>query len=267
MVERLKSAIERAREKRNVSQTLEAAAPPAASADWRAAPEVGLDPATLAAGRVVALERRDPANVPFDILRTRILKLLRDEKIARIGVTSPSKGCGKTVVAANLALSLARQRDHKAILLDMDLRAPRLASTLGLRARASMRAFLTGETDIADCLSRVGENLLLFVNETVEHDAAELMHSREAARVLADMRRRYAPDILIYDLPPLPTSDDVIGFTPNLDGALLVAAAGATLPSEIQDCERQLSGAAPLMGVILNKVEGDAEGVYQTDYA
>ena len=120
MVERLKKAIDKARAHRE--QVLAGAVPPAvnpeerprgpveatAPADpspWAALEEVTLDVAHLKRRRVVSYQKNDPAHVVFDVLRTRLLKVFKDNSWSRIAITSPTRGCGKTFVAANLALN------------------------------------------------------------------------------------------------------------------------------------------------------------------
>ena len=77
--------------------------------DWEALSRFALDPRHLARNRVISAGRTDPAHVAFNVLRTRILRALKARGWSRIGITSPSQGCGKTFVASNLALSLSRQ--------------------------------------------------------------------------------------------------------------------------------------------------------------
>ena len=67
----------------------------------------------------------------FDALRTKILQQMRANGWRRVAITSPGAACGKSTVALNLAFSLARQPDMRAILLDLDLRRPSLARMVG----------------------------------------------------------------------------------------------------------------------------------------
>ena len=103
----------------------------AGASQWGALDEFTLDVAHLTRTRGVSYQKNDPAHVVFDVLRTRLLKVCKDNSWSRIAITSPTRGCGKTFVAANLAFSLARQAECRTVLIDMDLRLPELASTLG----------------------------------------------------------------------------------------------------------------------------------------
>jgi len=292
MVERLKEAIEKARAQRarNALQAAAVAAPaqggpepggprqggprqggpvpdgPVPGFDWS-----GLTPLTVAAEklqrrRIITLDRTDPAHAAFDVLRSRILKAFQDNGWSRLAITSPTKGCGKTFVSANLALSFARQPDIRTLLVDMDLRAPNVANTLGQRDRQAIRDFLTGTTPPETYLRRLGDNLAVALNTERVRDAAEMILERRTASVLSQTIARLAPDMVIYDLPPMLVTDDAFAFLPQVDAVLLVAAAGETRASQIEACEQLLQGNSAFLGVLLNKVEDHAEDSYGYGY-
>ena len=281
MVERLKKAIDKARAHRE--QVLAGAVPPSvgpekrpqdpveatAQADpspWAALEEVTLDVAHLKRRRVVSYQKNDPAHVVFDVLRTRLLKVFKDNGWSRIAITSPTRGCGKTFVAANLAFSLARQAECRTVLIDMDLRLPELASTLGLTTPHSIECYLTGETRPEAYFRRVGPNLALGLNTERVRDSAELIQDECTAQALARMCDLYRPSAVIYDLPPMLVGDDAIGFLPQIDCVLLIAAAGQTKAAEIEECERLLGENTNFLGVLLNKCEVKASDAYQYGY-
>jgi Mrp family chromosome partitioning ATPase len=278
LVERLKKAIDKARAHRE--KVLAGAVQPyvspeerprgpeeaAALAPWAALDEVTLDVAHLHLKRIVSYQKNDPVHVVFDVLRTRLLKVFKDNGWSRLGITSPTKGCGKTFVAANLALSLARQAECRTVLIDMDLKLPDLAGTLGLTTPRSIERYLTGQTRPEAYFRRVGPNLALGLNTERVHDSAELIQDGRTAQVLARMCDLYSPDAVIYDLPPMLVSDDTIGFLPQIDCVLLVAAAGQTKSAEIDECERLLGETTNFLGVLLNKCKVETVDAYQYGY-
>jgi len=285
LVERLKKAIDKARAHRErvlagaAPPTVDSEAPlqgpprgpmeanaPAGRSPWAALREVTLDAAHLERKRVVTYGKSDPAHVAFDILRTRLLKVFKDNGWSRLAITSPTKGCGKTFVSANLALSLARQAECRTVLIDMDLKLPGLAGTLGLAAPCSIKSYLTGHERPEDYFQRVGLNLALGLNTERVRDSAELLQDERTAQALALMRKLYRPDAVIFDLPPMLVSDDAIGFLPNVDCVLLVAAAGQTNPAEIEEFERLLGETTNFLGVLLNKCEVTTSDAYQYSY-
>lgn len=279
MVERLKEAIEKARSQR--AEVLgRAPAMPVADAgipgvpagapgaiDWAALAPLSLAPGRLQRNRVITLDRSDPAHTTFDVLRSRILKAFQNHGWTRLAITSPSKGCGKTFVAVNLALSFARQPDLKTLLIDMDLRAPSVALTLGQKERMAIRDLLTGATEAETHLRRLGDNLAVALNTERVRNAAELILERRTASVLSQTIAWLAPDLVIYDLPPMLANDDAFAFLPQVDAVLLIAEAGETRGGQIEACERLIEGNAAFLGVVLNKVERRGEDAYGYDYA
>lgn len=235
-----------------------AAAPAEVEAAWDALESVRLDRAHLGRSRVISFGRTDPAHSAFDMLRTRLMQALREKGWSRVGITSPTKGCGKTFVAANLAISLARQSRCRTLLMDLDLRVPNLAKTLGIRGRRSIRELLTGEAAAEDFLLRPVPNLAVGLNTRRMRNAAEFLQDPETIAVLDGLQARFAPDVVLYDLPPMLACDDVVGFLPQIDGLLLVIGGGITRADEVSKCERLIEQHGPLLGVIMNRAEDPA---------
>lgn len=272
MVERLKEAIEKARAQRAQLLAGGPAAPasapprPEGASAWTALQPIELSPGRLQRNRIITLDRSDPAHTTFDVLRSRILKAFQDRGWKRLAITSPTKGCGKTFVAVNLALSFARQPDLKTLLVDMDLRAPSVARALGLEMRSSMRDFLTGSLAPEAHLRRLGDNLALALGGARVGNAAELILEKRTATILAQTIDRMSPDIVIYDLPPMLVNDDAFAFLPQVDAVLLVAAAGETRAGQIAACERLFQDGTAFLGVVLNKVEERPDDAYAYGY-
>jgi Mrp family chromosome partitioning ATPase len=229
---------------------------------WTALEQITLDPRHLERNRVITQARNEPAHVAFDVLRTRVLRAFEKHGWTRLGITSPTSSCGKTFIASNLALSLARQHDCRTVLMDMDLRSPSLAQVLGVPDPDPIRWFLSGEVAPGDYLRRVGSNLAIGLNAERVRDAAETMQAPATALALETMQSTYAPDIVVYDLPPMLSCDDVLGFVPQLDCVLLVVGGGRTKPAEVTECERLLADQTQLLGVLLNQAEDAAATQY-----
>lgn len=222
---------------------------------WARLREVRLDPVHLARGRVVAAGRDDPAAWDFDLLRTRTLRALKDRGWRRVAVTSPSVACGKTFIAANLALSLARVPGCATVLMDFDLRIPSQARLLGLTEVGALRDVLTGRTPYDRHFVRVGERLALGLNTRAEADASELLQDPATLKALGLIQAALQPDVVIYDLPPVHACDDVLAFSPQFDAVLLVARGGVTKAEDIRRCERLFGDQTPILGVVLNDSE------------
>ncbi len=222
---------------------------------WAQLRAVRLDPVHLARNRVVAAGREDPAAWDFDLLRTRVLRALKARGWRRVAVTSPTVACGKTFIAANLALSLARVPGCATVLMDFDLRIPSQARLLGLAEVGALRDVLTGRIPFEQHFHRVGERLALGLNARAEVDAAELLQDPSTAEALGGILAVLQPDVVIYDLPPVHACDDVLAFSPQFDAVLLVARGGVTRAEDIRRCERLFGDQTPILGVVLNDSE------------
>lgn len=222
---------------------------------WTALRPVRLDPVHLARGRVVAAGRDDPAAWDFDLLRTRTLRALKDRGWRRVAVTSPTVACGKTFIAANLALSLARVPGCATVLMDFDLRIPSQAQLFGLRGVGALREVLAGRKPFEQHFVRVGERLALGLNGRAEPDASELLQDPSTIETLSRIQSALQPDAVIYDLPPVHACDDVLAFAPQFDAVLLVARGGVTRAEDIRRCERLFGDQTPILGVVLNDSE------------
>src|SRR5215469_11254709 len=102
--------------------------------------------------RIVAHNAADPRSKAFDMLRTQVLQSMDQKNWRFLAITSPTAGCGKTVTAINLALSIARQPERSSLLIDMDLQRPSVASCLGLKSRDGVHGVLEGRTALADAI-------------------------------------------------------------------------------------------------------------------
>lgn len=226
---------------------------------WTSLPLAKIEPRHLAASRIVTLSRTDPAHGAFDLLRTRVLHEMRQRGWTSVAVTSATPGAGKSVVALNLAFSLANCEDCRTLLLDLDLRSPRIARDLGVKSTAAMENFLTGRLDVEEMFQRYAPNLAIASNGQPVRLAAELLQSPRTAKVFAELKRKLMPDIVICDLPPMLASDDLVAFLPNVDCAILVVEAEKNTPEEVDRCEQELALRTNVLGVVLNKCRHDCD--------
>lgn len=285
-MERLQTAIQKARADREVGARLAgtdpAAAPPLrttppaagavgyAGADdprealWLALPQVE----RTTGQRPLRLTTVDPSAeaAPFDLLRTRLLQITQPQGWKRIAVVSAQAGAGKTTVTANLAFSLSRQEDVRTIAMDFDMRRPNLAPTLGVRApETGMVEMLRGEVPFTAQARRAGRNVAFALNGQPARHTAELLQSRRALDRIEAIERDYAPDFLLFDLPPVFGSDDSIGFLRHVDAVLIVAEAEKTPLKQLDLLERQVAELSNVIGVVLNKCHYK-EAIYGSQY-
>lgn len=224
-------------------------------AAWDALRPAMVNPAVLQRNNLFPDPSPDPAAAAIDLLRGRLLQALRENGWRRVAVTSATRGCGKSTVAANLALSLARRPSGRTVLLDLDLRRPGLADLFGLPAPGPMRDLLSGRAAPAVHLLRAGRGLALGLNARAEAAGADLLLEPAAQEALAAVARDLDPEVVIYDLPPALGSDDVVAVLPQTDAVLLVADGTQTTAEDLRACERLFQGRVPLLGVVLNRAQ------------
>jgi protein-tyrosine kinase len=256
-MERIKLAIERARQQAPALTT-----PPAGSApDFlrdldRGVPVdlLPLDPVHLERNRIVALERDGPLRAPFDLLRTQVLQKMEEHGWRTIAITSPSTQCGKTVVAINLALSIAHHPARSALLVDFDLRRPQIASYLGLpEAKTTLNEVLTGGADVNGAIVHAGiPRFLVLPTRGRVPGAAEILASERVRTILHGLRNEAPDRVVVIDLPPIAAVDDVIAVLPRVDCVLLVVGNGNSTKQQIEESRRHLAR-FNLVGVVINK--------------
>ncbi|MBW4981171.1 CpsD/CapB family tyrosine-protein kinase [Mameliella sp. CS4] len=237
--------------------------PDTVEAAWAGLSEMTVDKGHLDRNRIITASRDDPAHAAFDVLRTRLLQALHENGWRRVAITSPGKECGKTFTAANLAISLSRQENCRTLLLDFDMRRPNMHKILGINDPGSLGDMLRGVTAPGDHLLRMGRNpvnagrnIAFGLNSRPEAYAAELLQDPRAEECLRRIEDDFAPDVVLIDLPPALSYDDVIAARPLFDGVLLVIGGGMTTEKEIAEVERRLGDSTPILGMILNKAEG-----------
>ncbi|MCG7624728.1 CpsD/CapB family tyrosine-protein kinase [Epibacterium sp. Ofav1-8] len=212
--------------------------------------------------------RTSPTARAFDLLRTRMLHTLRDHGWKRVAICAPTAKCGASFTAANLALSLARVPGSRTVLMDMNLRNPGVAKSLGLERAAlysgDMPGFLRGELRLEDHLVAAGDSLALGLNTSACYNAAEVLHEATCAATITDMIRRTCADVVLFDMPPVLQNDDVAAFLPQVDGVLLVSDAEQTTARHLRACEKMLAGHTQLLGVVLNRAR-NGDGLNSTD--
>ena len=277
-MERIQAAIQKAKEQRADAPVPQAqptgpiaaarqarngyTAPPAPA--WAEIAAFEPDAQLMAKHRIVTFADTDPAHTTFDMIRTKILRVLRQNGWTSLGITSPTNGCGKTTAALNIAFSLAHQPDVRTVLVDLDLRRPAVAPHIGLSRPQSMASVLQGTRPVAENFVRYGETLAIGTNAAGMRASSELLLNAATAGGVAALKAAFQPDVLIYDLPPMLMSDDVMAFLPHLDCVLLVAAAEKSRLDEVDKCEQELAEQTQVLGVILNKCRygGEDYGYY-----
>lgn len=219
---------------------------------WQALPLFKPSIRRLRRNRIVAADGGRPA-MDFDVIRTRMMQEMQANGWRRVAITSPTASCGKSTMVMNLAFSLARHRDHRTMVIEMDMRKPALANAMQIPQEHQVSRVFEGREPFEDHAVRVGDNLIFATNRNAVAGSAELLQSAGTAKALDDLSARYAPDMMIFDMPPMLTGDDTMAFLARVDCVLLLAAAEQSSIKQIDKCERDIASQTNVMGVILNK--------------
>ena len=269
-MERIKDALEKARNQRSTQSSGNAGLDAQSQQPNESAPfephelerlsyehtkTIGLDHAWLEKHRVVALNKNERASWTFDLLRTQVMQKMEERGWRTLGVVSPTPEAGKSVVSINLAMSIARQSHKTALLVDFDLRRPKVGEYLGLPMEKSLNEYFSGQASLAEIMvnPEIPRFVVLPTGRPVPK-SAELLSSPQTQSLINELRDRYDSRIIIFDLPPVLSADDAIAVLPMIDCVLLVVGNGMSKPVEIEETMRYLNP-FNLLGMVLNKSE------------
>ena len=232
------------------------------SISYSKANSVKLDSIHLENYRIVAQNKHDPTGWIFDSLRTQVLQKMEENDWRTLAVLSPTPESGKTLVAINLAISIAKQPKKTAMLVDFDLRKPRVAQYLGINREKSINNFLTGDANLAEIIVNPGIPRLTIVptNKPVNR-SSETLSSNIVQNLVIELKERYDSRIVIFDLPPILNADDAMVMLPQVDCVLLVVADGQHSEAEI-DRTMLLLAKSNILGVVVNKAEAEPNSYY-----
>jgi len=212
--------------------------------------------------RIVSFNRNDPKSICFDLLRTQVLQRMGENGWHTLAITSPTQEAGKTVVAINLAMSIAHQTNKTAILVDFDLRHPKIGAYLGIPMDKSLNDLLDGTVEIPDILVNPDmPRLVVLPTKSSVKRSSETLSSKIISDLIKEMRERYESRLVIIDLPPLLLTDDAIALLPQIDCVLMVVANGMSTKREIEDSIHLLKG-SNLIGTVLNKADIEQKAYY-----
>lgn len=195
----------------------------------------------------------DPISDIFRVLRLKVLKHLRASGASTIAICSANPGEGKTLVAANLAASLAMDINHTVLLADVDLRRPSLQSLFGLSCGLGLSDYLLRNATIPECLVSPGiDRLVLLPAGAAINNSSELLSSPMMLRLTKELKSRYSNRIVVYDLPPLLPSDDGAVLLEQIDASILVVEDNKTPKHDIEQVLDALKE-HELIATVLNK--------------
>ncbi|MGY6548151.1 MAG: hypothetical protein ACXIU7_03980 [Roseinatronobacter sp.] len=204
------------------------------------------------------LARRTEVMSRFDLLRTQLVTRFRDRLPVSLGLSAPSRDVGVSFTVAGLVASFARRGDLRVIALDLNPVHPALHTYFEfLPNETSILDLLQGNVGSGAALTRLTDKVALGLGRPVAPDYLSAGFSaKDVKATLAEITDRYAPDLLICDLPPMLDGDFALTAATNLDTMLLVAHGKRTRSEDMLACERLLAGQTEFLGVVLNSYTG-----------
>ena len=215
-------------------------------------------------GKVEFIVANKPKSIPseaFKALRTRVQFSNVDiESFKTILITSATPAEGKTVIALNLAGSFA-QADKNVLLIDCDLRKPRMHGIFGVNKNPGLVNYLFNQVSLDEIIWRSDliENFTYITSGTIPPNPAEVLQSRAMQNFLDNMRRRF--DMIILDSPPIISVTDSEILSRMVDGSILVVSAENTEVDMMKHAvDLMRNEKSPFLGVVLNNF------IYRTGY-
>ena len=205
--------------------------------------------------RIVSGVENDATGAAYKLLRTQILQRMKSHGWNTLAVTSTAPGEGKTLTAINLAISIARDLNHTVLLVDADLRRPSISRYFGCSLKFGLYDYLVHEVALPEILFNPGiDRLVVLPGSNSVSNSSELLTSPKMVHLAEEMKGRYAGRIVIFDMPPLLVTDDVLAFAPHLDAALLVLQDGKTRKQGLMRALEMLQ-VVNVVGTVLNMAQ------------
>jgi polysaccharide biosynthesis transport protein len=199
---------------------------------------------------VAALAPDAPPSEQYRALRMRVSHADHGSPAHVLLVTSPGRREGKTLTAANLALTMARDHQRRICIVDADLRYPRMQKLFGLPDGPGLADVLTGRFTMTDALTLIEDQqvTLLAAGRPSAHPS-ELLGGQKMREVIETLRSNF--DRVVVDAPATAPLADLGILAPLVDRVVLVVRAGQTTKPAIQEAVATI-GAERLLGIVLN---------------
>ena len=207
----------------------------------------------LARNLIVPGVGSDAVSSAYKMLRTHVLQRMTANGWNVLAITSPGPGEGKTLTALNLAITMAREVNITVLLVELDLRRPALHRLLGYEPGPGITDYLVRDTPLSEVMFTPGfDRLVIIPAGPPAEDSSELLSSPRMVDLVQELKQRYPRRLVLFDVPPLLTSDDGLAFMPYVDAALLVVAEGQTAHEDIALAKDMLTS-THLLGAVLNR--------------
>lgn len=191
----------------------------------------------------------------YRVLRTNLKFSNVDGTKKVILLTSSTPNEGKTTTIANLAVTMAKY-SLKTLLIDGDLRKPRIHEQLGLKKSGGLTNYLVGKYDIDHYIQRIPQfdNLDVLTSGIEPPEPSELLYSDKMKQLIRHAREAY--DIVLIDAPPILAVSDTSIIATEVDGVVLVIASNQAKIEDVKQAKEQVERTGvKILGSVLTKVK------------
>ena len=202
---------------------------------------------------VAAIAPHSAVAEQYRAIRTRISQHEEHTPLRTVMITSPGANEGKSITAANLALTMAQEIQRQVVLVDADLRAPSVPALFGIDADGpGLAEVVAGEATLDEALVYLSDyRLTVLPAGGTPQFPTELLGSAAMRRMLDTLRARF--DRVLLDLPSVMPLADVGTVAPLADGVVMVVRAGVTQRPALDQALAALED-TKILGVVLNEV-------------
>lgn len=206
-------------------------------------------------GLITNLGLKSPIAEAFRTFRTNLDFINPDEPLQRILFTSSGPGEGKSTTASNTAISYA-QTGKKVLLIDCDLRKPVMHKVWEVSNMQGITNLLVDQSMMVEDVIQKSTvaNLDILTCGPIPPNPVELLGSRRMSSLIGEFSKIY--DMILFDTPPLISVTDAAVLSAQVDGVILVVAAGKADRGMVQKVKQLLNNVnARILGVVLNRVQ------------
>jgi succinoglycan biosynthesis transport protein ExoP len=212
-------------------------------------------------GRVETISLRDSQSViaeSYKTVRTALLLSSADKPPQNILVTSMGPEEGKTVTSVNLAITIA-QSEYSVLLIDSDLRKPRIHSIFKMDNKKGLSSYLAGATTTINIVKGPVPNLSIITSGPLPPNPSELLGSNRMNDLIKVLNERF--NVIIWDSPPIMTVTDSLILSKILDGTIIVTRAGKTTYEMVRRGLKMFKGrraddmTSHVLGIVINALD------------
>jgi protein-tyrosine kinase len=233
-------------------------------AEHRRSTPFAVDAAVLDRNRLVLPTSHGAAAGAFRLLRTQVLKRMRERDWRTVGIVSARSGDGKTTVAGNLAIAIAADPRHTSLLVDLDLRRPGVGALFGVSPAVGVDDVLAGRAGVDQAFMQPEnvDRLRLMAVRAPVADSSSVVAGAACHGLVRELRERYLNRVVLFDAPPVLEADDAVTLAAQFDCLLFVVAEGRTAREDVVRALALLKD-TPVVGTVLNR---SVEAVHSEAY-